>query len=88
MGTIAARKAMQIVENTETVLAMELMTGLQAIDFKDNAKMSNCTKRVYDYIRKHIPFIEEDTIMYKHIHIAKELVHSREFELLIKGECD
>ena len=88
MGTIAARKAIQIINNTENVLAMELFTALQAIDFRNPDLMSSCTNRIYHFIRKEIPFIEEDTIMYKHIHKAQELIHSREFELLISKECE
>jgi len=88
MGTIAARQAMEIIKNTENVLAMELFTGLQAIDFKDPSKMSKCTKKIYDFIRKEIPFIAEDTIMYKHIHKAQEMVSSKAFEQIINKESD
>lgn len=35
MGTIAARKAKQIIENAYAVLAIELLCGAQAADFRD-----------------------------------------------------
>jgi histidine ammonia-lyase len=88
MGTIGARKARQIIGNTEKVLAMELFTALQALDFRDVNKMSSRTKAIYDYIRKEVPFIEEDTIMYKKIHRVNELINDKEFEELIKVECE
>ena len=35
MGTIAARKAWEIVRNAENVLAIEFVTGHKGIDFRD-----------------------------------------------------
>ena len=88
MGTIGARKAREIISNTKRVLAMELFTGLQAIDFRDISKMSPCSKAIYDYIRKEISFIEEDTIMYKKIHKMIDLIQTSEFDRLIYVECE
>ncbi len=87
MGTIGARKARQIIANSEKVLAMELFTALQAVDFRDINKLSPCTKAIYDYIRKDVSFIEEDTIMYKKIHKVIELIKSNEFHNIIDMEC-
>jgi len=88
MGTIGARKAREIISNTEKVLSMELFTGLQAIDFKNPAEMSSKTKSIYDYIRNEVLFIEEDTIMYKKIHKVIELVQTEAFEQLINVESE
>ena len=84
MGTIAARKALDIVENTNDVLAMELFTSLQAIDFKGKADLSNKTREVYDYMRKIVSFIDDDRIMYHEIHKVKEVVKTDEFKKMIK----
>jgi len=88
MGTIAARKTLDIIHNTRNVLAMELFTGLQAVDFRGSEKCSQKTKRLYDYIRLEIPFIEEDTIMYKQIHKAIDLTKQKEFRAIVETECD
>ncbi len=88
MGTIGARKARQIIGNSEKVLAMELFTALQAIDFRDISKMSSSTKKIYEFIRKNVPFIEEDVIMYKSIHKVQELINTDEFNKLIGLECE
>lgn len=88
MGTIAARKALQIVENVNDVLAMELLTGVQAIDFKDPNKLSSKTKKVYHFIRQHIGFIAEDKIMYEDIHKIKNLIKTKEFKELIRGNIN
>jgi len=88
MGTIAARKALDIAENTKTVLAMELLTALQAVDFRKPSSLSPKTKAVYDLIRKEISFVDEDIVMYQKIHKAKEIVDSLEFVNLTRGEID
>ncbi len=88
MGTIGARKARQVIGNSNNVLAMELFTALQALDFRDVSKMSPKTKLIYDYIRKDVHFIEEDIIMYKSIHKIQALIKNFEFDKLIEVECE
>jgi histidine ammonia-lyase len=88
MGTIGARKARQVIANSQKVLAMELFTGLQAVDFRDINKMCPKTKAVYNYIRKDVSFIEEDTIMYKKIHKIIDLISKKDFDKLIDVECN
>jgi len=60
MGTIAARKAVKILENAENVLAIELLTNTQAIDFRDPKKLGDITKKVYSLIRKHVDYLGGD----------------------------
>lgn len=88
MGTIAARKARQVINNTKRVLAMELFTALQAVDFRDTSKMSSKTKPIYDYVRKSVPFIKEDVIMYEKIHTVIDLLDEEDFNELIDCECE
>lgn len=87
MGTIAARKTREIIANSHKVLAMEIMTALQAIDFRNANKCGIRTKRIYDFIRKHIPFIEADTIMYQHIHKMIEIIQDKDFLKLLDLGC-
>jgi histidine ammonia-lyase len=85
MGTIAARKALEVIENTTNVLAMELFTAVQAIDFKGNQLLSSKTRKLYEMFRTHIPFIDDDVIMYEKIHKALEIVKSDQFRIMISG---
>ncbi|MDY0010249.1 MAG: histidine ammonia-lyase [Candidatus Izemoplasmatales bacterium] len=85
MGTIAARKALEVIENTTDVLAMELFTAVQAIDFKGHQLLSSKTRKVYETFRTHIPFIDDDVIMYEKIHKAFEIVKSDQFRIMISG---
>lgn len=88
MGTIGARKTREILRNTKRVLAMELFTALQAVDFRDVSKMSSKTRLIYDYVRKTIPFIEEDIIMYEKIHAVIDLIDEEDFNDLIDCRCE
>lgn len=85
MGTIAARKALEVIENTTNVLAMELFTAIQAVDFKGHQLLSSKTKKIYEMFRTHIPFIDDDVIMYEKIHKAIEIVKSDQFRITISG---
>jgi histidine ammonia-lyase len=78
MGTIAARKAYSILDNTRKVISMEMFTACQAIDLNGNLDLGNTTAKAYKKIREYIPFIEEDVIMYEHIHRIEKLLVSGE----------
>lgn len=64
MGTIAARKAMEILYNVQNVIAIELLCAAQAIDFNDASKLGVGTKIAYDVIRASVSKIEEDRVMH------------------------
>ncbi len=71
MGTIAARKAREILLNVKFVLSIELLTACQAIDIrlsKDNTKgLSKKTEKAFKEIRKIVPFFKKDAIYYPYI---------------------
>ena len=87
MGTIAARKALEVVNNSLKVLAMEMFTALQAVDFRDPDKLSTHSKKIYDYVRKEIPFIHQDIVMYEPIHKAIEIINREDFIALLDERC-
>jgi histidine ammonia-lyase len=65
MGWFAARKAATVVQNVETVLAIELLAACQAIDIRKGDKRplllpGKGTRAIYNVIRKKIPFMERD----------------------------
>lgn len=63
MGTIAARKAANILDNAENVLAIELYTAAQAIDFRGPKKLGKLTSAAYKSIRKQVKYLEADREM-------------------------
>lgn len=78
MGTIAARKSREILENVKRVIATEIMAACQAIDFREGLALGKGTKIAYDIIRENIDFIKEDKIMYKDLDKITELITSEE----------
>ncbi|MGE5541657.1 MAG: histidine ammonia-lyase, partial [Bacillota bacterium] len=60
MGTIAARKAREIAWNTSSVIAMELLTAAQAVDFRDPDMLGDGTRAAYDLVRSLVSRIEVD----------------------------
>lgn len=74
MGTIAARKARDIMDNVRKVIAMEILTSVQAIDLRGKKKLGVGTEAAYRIVREHTPFIDKDRIMYKDINICEDLI--------------
>ncbi len=74
MGTIAARKARDIVFNSSRVLGIELMSAAQGIEFHDHKELGIGTKPAYDTLREVLTPLKEDRILYKDINIASELI--------------
>ncbi|MDD4833969.1 MAG: histidine ammonia-lyase [Lutispora sp.] len=64
MGTTAAKKARLILDNVEKVLAIEAFAASQAISFREDAVLGKGTAKVYEEIRKNVPPVENDRIMY------------------------
>lgn len=87
MGSISARKARDILNNARKVIALEILTAYQAINFRGKNKLGKRTKIAFDYFSKYIPFIEEDTIMYPFMHKVEELIKKEEtYNILFEGD--
>lgn len=69
MGTIAARKVREIINNLKSILTIEVMVACQAIDFRleKGFRLGNGTNNFYKKIRKIIPFFEKDEEYYPYI---------------------
>ncbi|MBA3530339.1 MAG: histidine ammonia-lyase [Ardenticatenales bacterium] len=81
LGTIAARQAREVLNNSATVVGIEIFAAAQGIDFRRRRagrelQLGVGTIPVYALIREHIPFIEKDEWMQPHVLKAKELVLS------------
>ena len=78
MGMTTALKTRQIIDNAQAVLAIELIAGAQAIDFRKPHKPGKGTEAAYEVIRRHVAFLEEDRPLYDDINRLKEVVQSGE----------
>ena len=64
MGSNAATKLVRVVDNVETVLAIELFNAAQALDFRKPDTTSEILEKVMADYRKEVPFINQDTYMH------------------------
>lgn len=76
MGTIAGRKAREIMENTRKVLAMEILAACQAIDLRKDKGLGKGTKVAYNIIRDNIKYVEDDRVMYIDINKCEDIIIS------------
>lgn len=78
MGANAATKLIRVVENTERVLAIELMNAAQALHFRRPLRSSEPIERLVEAYRKVVPFIDTDEVMFPHI--ARTIDFLREYK--------
>lgn len=82
MGTNAALITKKVIENTFEVVAIELMTIVQAIDYlDDHEKMSSKTKTMYDDIRQLVPKFSDDVVMYPYVNKVKQFLINTEIKI-------
>ena len=74
MGSNAATKLVRVVENTESVLGIELMNAVQALEFRRPAKSSPKLERVVSEYRQIVPFIYTDQYMHPLMVASKEFI--------------
>jgi histidine ammonia-lyase len=64
MGANAATKCLQVIENVERVLAIELLTASQALDFRRPAVSSPFIENIIKAYRNKVSFNERDRLLY------------------------
>ncbi len=64
MGANAATKCYTVMNNVEKVLAIELLTATQAIDYRQPLKSSPIVEQIRADYRKLVPFITEDRVFH------------------------
>lgn len=85
MGSISALNLFKVYENVETVLAIELFTAAQALDFRKPLKPGDGVEKAHQIIREAIPHATEDHYFKDDINRAIQLIHDRE---LIRNLAD
>ncbi len=62
MGSISGRKLNRVLDNLEFILAIELLSACQAIEFRRPLKSSELLECAHDYVRQFVGFAAEDRI--------------------------
>jgi len=76
MGANAATKCLRIVENIETILAIELLNASQAMEFRRPKKTSPILEALLESFRNVVPFVAEDRLLANDIHAAIAFIQS------------
>ena len=79
MGANAATKLVRIVDNVETVLAIELFNAAQALEFRRPAQSSPMIERIHADFRTVVPFVDVDMYMHPLIMNAKQFIHDKRY---------
>lgn len=74
MGGNGATKLLRVVDNTERVLAIELMNAAQAIDFRRPLKSSPQLETLLKSYRAIVPTVQKDRIMYTDMAASLEFI--------------
>jgi histidine ammonia-lyase len=78
MGSVSARKALQIVTNLEKIQGIELFCAAQGMDFRKPLKSGPLMEACHDHVRSTIPHIDKDVYLGDYINTAIELVRNHE----------
>jgi histidine ammonia-lyase len=76
MGSISGRKLEQVLENLEYILAIELMTACQAIEFRRPLRSGAILEHAHEFVRQHVSFAREDKIFAEDIRKLKNMLES------------
>ncbi|MCB0715261.1 MAG: histidine ammonia-lyase [Chitinophagaceae bacterium] len=74
MGSISGRKLYRVLENLEQIIAIELLSACQAIEFRRPLKSSVLLEFAHDYVREFVSFAEEDRIFANDINAVTKII--------------
>ena len=77
MGSIGGRKALQVTENVEKILAIELLTAVQIAEFRKPLKYSMILGELYKEVRKVVAFAERDRVFSNDIEEGIRLIKDK-----------
>jgi histidine ammonia-lyase len=64
MGANAATKCLRVINNVEKVLAIELLTAAQALEFRRPLQTSPILEKIISAFRKEISFNDADRVLH------------------------
>ncbi|MBL0334540.1 MAG: histidine ammonia-lyase [Chitinophagaceae bacterium] len=79
MGSISGRKLNRVLDNLEYILAIELLSACQAIEFRRPLKSSALIEFAHDAVRKQVSFAAEDRIFADDINAVAGMIKDFSF---------
>ncbi len=83
MGSISARKALDIIQNVQSIIAIELLCASQGIDFHKPLQTSPLLQKIHHIIRESVPFEDTDSIVHNKIIAILHLVQNNALDLTL-----
>ncbi len=74
MGANAATKCLRVVENLRSILAIELLTASQALEFRRPDKSSPAVEQLFEMVRSKVDFIREDVYLHPYMESLRQLI--------------
>jgi histidine ammonia-lyase len=74
MGANAATKCFRVLENVQKILAIEWLTGAQALDLRRPLRSSEEVEALHSELRTHVPFHTTDVYQSERMHKATALI--------------
>ncbi len=79
MGANGATRLIRVASNVFDILAIEILTATQALEFRRPLRSSDYIESVVAEFRKRVAFVEEDRVMYPEIARASDFVRTWSF---------
>jgi histidine ammonia-lyase len=76
MGANGATRLVRVADNLSRVIAIEMFTACQAMEFRRPLKSSETIERIFSEFRRTVPFVSEDTLMYTEIAKSVDFINN------------
>jgi len=86
MGSISALKLLPVFRNVESVLAIELFTAAQALDFRKPLRPGRGVELAHDYVRSVIPHKEEDHLLQEDLKQCLDILRAPSLVAVVEKE--
>jgi histidine ammonia-lyase len=84
MGANGATKLLRVAENLEKILAIELFTAVQALEFRRPLRSSELLEDLVKSFRESVPFINNDKVMYSEIEKSVDFLKTYNWRRIIE----
>ena len=82
MGATSAHKLLRILEQARQVVAIELMSAAQMLEFRKPLKPGVGVQRAYDIVRSYVAKLEQDRVLAPDINTLAQAIHTGAFEVI------
>ena len=86
MATHAARRLREMADNASMIVAIELACAAQAVDLQTPSEPSPGTLPIYELVRRHSRFLDQDRLLSPEFEALGALVRDGSFGALVPLE--